>query len=225
MPTVRAASLVFVVVTAVAVAGVAAWSAMGAPGRHEADVGAPASAAANRPAAPIASDAGRSPASADVTRAAPEDRAATPAPAIDARHARASDAARAPEWPTPDGGRAGAQPAAGAAPAVPVALAFQALPYVGIDPAAEATWLRAIRDPNTPAEARSDLIEDLNEQGYHDNGRPTKADLPLLLARLQLIERLAPDAVDEVAAAAFAEAYKDLLEMYVRLGGELPTKR
>jgi hypothetical protein len=28
-----------------------------------------------------------------------------------------------------------------------------------------------------------------------------------------------PFAVDEVNRAAFAEAYKDLLEMYVRLGG------
>jgi hypothetical protein len=35
--------------------------------------------------------------------------------------------------------------------------------------------------------------------------------------RIQLIEELAPDAMDDVNAAAFQEAYKDLVNMYVRL--------
>jgi hypothetical protein len=71
-----------------------------------------------------------------------------------------------------------------------------------------------------PARVRSDLIEDLNQEGYTDNSHPGKADLPLIRARLELIERLAPYARDTVNAAAFGEAYKDLLAMYVRLGGE-----
>jgi hypothetical protein len=111
------------------------------------------------------------------------------------------------------------------APAVAVELAFQALRYVGVDPAAEQTWQRAIDDPNTPAGARSDLIEDLNQEGYLDNRHPTADDLPLVRARLELIERLAPHAIDAVNAAAFEEAYKDLLAMYVRLGGQGSRRR
>ncbi|MCA8950630.1 MAG: hypothetical protein KDE27_14095 [Planctomycetes bacterium] len=106
---------------------------------------------------------------------------------------------------------------------VPTELAFEAMQYVGVDPEAEKLWLRAIQDPNMPAETRADLIEDLNEQGYHDNDHPDASDLPLILARLRLIERLLPEAKDEVNRAAFEEAYKDLLEMYVRLGGKEPV--
>ncbi len=105
-------------------------------------------------------------------------------------------------------------------PGVAVELAFRALRYVGADPEAEKTWRRAIDDPRTPASARSDLIEDLNDEGYTDNSHPTDADLQLILARLELIERLAPHAIDEVNAAAFEEAYKDLLNMYLTDRGE-----
>ena len=80
--------------------------------------------------------------------------------------------------------------------------------------------LGAIDDPGMPEEARSDLIEDLNEEGYTDDRRPRAADLPLILARLRLIERLAPHAMDDVNAAAFAEAYGDLIDMVVRLREE-----
>lgn len=125
-------------------------------------------------------------------------------------------------WPVKtDPTRAGGGAAAATGdPVVHPDLAFSALRYVGIDPEAERTWVRAINDANMPADIRSDLIEDLNEQGYTDNSRPTKEDLPLILARLELIERLAPLATDDVNAAAFEEAYKDLLDMYIRLGGE-----
>ncbi len=107
---------------------------------------------------------------------------------------------------------------------MPVKLAFRALWYVGVDPEAEKTWMKAINDPNMSPGVRSDLIEDLNDEGYTDNNNPTKEDLPLILARLELIERLAPYAMDQVNADAFEEAYKDLLNMYVRLGGK-PRKK
>jgi hypothetical protein len=110
-------------------------------------------------------------------------------------------------------------------PAVAAELAFKALQYVGVDPEAEQIWRRAIDDPATPEGVRSDLIEDLNQEGYLDNSQPTKADLPLIRARLELIERLAPFATDPVNAAAFEEAYKDLLAMYLRLGGEPRGRR
>jgi hypothetical protein len=110
-------------------------------------------------------------------------------------------------------------------PAVAAELAFKALQYVGVDPEAEQIWRRAIDDPAMPEGVRSDLIEDLNQEGYLDNSQPTKADLPLIRARLELIERLAPFATDPVNAAAFEEAYKDLLAMYLRLGGEPRGRR
>jgi len=37
------------------------------------------------------------------------------------------------------------------------------------------------------------------------------------VSRLQLIETLAPQAADDTNAAAFAEAYKDLVNMYAKL--------
>jgi hypothetical protein len=97
------------------------------------------------------------------------------------------------------------------------AVARRALFYVGADPDAEAVWVDAINDPSRTAHERSDLIEDLNEEGFPDPKHPSPDDLPLIENRLALIEDLAPDAMDEVNAAAFAEAYKDLANMYARV--------
>src|SRR4051812_31019795 len=51
-----------------------------------------------------------------------------------------------------------------------------ALSYVGADPAAEAIWFKAINDPQTSAHDRSDLIEDLNEEGFENPHNPTFDD-------------------------------------------------
>jgi len=104
-------------------------------------------------------------------------------------------------------------------PHVPEQLARVALRFVGIDPAAEAIWARAINDADLSEDARSNLIEDLNEDGFPDPSNIVPADLPLVLKRLAIIERMAPSAMDEVNAAAFQEAYKDLVNMLVRLQG------
>jgi hypothetical protein len=96
-------------------------------------------------------------------------------------------------------------------------LSREALAYVGADPMAEAIWVDAINDPNLSAHERSDLIEDLNEEGFADPKHPSEEEIPLIENRLALIESLAPDAMDEVNAAAFDEAYKDLVNMYNRL--------
>lgn len=89
-----------------------------------------------------------------------------------------------------------------------------ALSFVGTDPAAEAYWSQAINDPNLPSEERKDLIEDLNEDGLTDPKNPTAQDMPIILSRIQLIEEMAPQAMDPVNAKAFAEAYKDLVNLY-----------
>jgi hypothetical protein len=90
---------------------------------------------------------------------------------------------------------------------------------------AEAYWYSAINDPNLPAHERQDLIEDLNEDGLSDPRHPAPEDLPLILSRLRLIEETGPDAMDEVNAAAFQEAYKDLVNLAnLAAGGGEPVR-
>jgi hypothetical protein len=100
-------------------------------------------------------------------------------------------------------------------PSEPVSdpLARAALSYVGADPAAEGYWVAAINDPNLSADERQNLIEDLNEDGLSDPRNPGIEDLPLIWNRIQLIEELAPYAMDQVNFDAFEEAYKDLWNM------------
>jgi hypothetical protein len=99
----------------------------------------------------------------------------------------------------------------------PQKIARVALGYVGADPTADQVWLAAINNPNFTPNERKDLIEDLNEEGFDDPKNLTPADLPLIVNRIQLIENLAPQAADDTNAAAFAEAYKDLVNMYAKL--------
>jgi hypothetical protein len=101
---------------------------------------------------------------------------------------------------------------------IPKPLARAALGFVGADPEAETVWGLAINDPDRSPSERKDLIEDLNEDGFPDPKHVTADDLPLILSRLELIEEFAPDSMDEVNAAAFAEAYKDLVNMLIKLG-------
>ena len=88
-----------------------------------------------------------------------------------------------------------------------------ALSLVGADPAAEQYWASAINNPDLPAGERKDLIEDLNEDGLSDPHHPGPQDMPLIWNRIQIIEELAPNAMDQVNADAFAEAYKDLVNL------------
>jgi len=100
-----------------------------------------------------------------------------------------------------------------------------ALAFVGEDPDAEDYWFAAINDLSLPANERQDLIEDLNEEGLSDPKHPTVDDLPLIFNRLALIETIAPDAADDVNAAAFDEAYKDLLNLVaLAMGGGQAVK-
>jgi hypothetical protein len=101
-------------------------------------------------------------------------------------------------------------------------MARVALSLVGVDSGAEEYWAMAINDPSLSDGEREDLIEDLNEEGFEDPKNPTIDELPLILNRLQIIEDYAPSAMDEVNARSFAEAYKDLFNMYVRLTGQQP---
>jgi hypothetical protein len=95
--------------------------------------------------------------------------------------------------------------------------AREALSYVGLDSDAEEYWYGAINNPSLSANERQNLIEDLNEDGFADPRNPTLDELPLIVNRLLLIEDVAGDAMDQVNADAFQEAYKDLVNMYQAL--------
>jgi hypothetical protein len=96
-------------------------------------------------------------------------------------------------------------------------LARVALAYAGADAQADQLYQTAINDPNMSAEDRRNLIEDLNQDGLPNGKNLTQADLPLIQNRISMIEQLAPNAMDQVNANAFKEAYKDLSKMRDRL--------
>lgn len=102
-------------------------------------------------------------------------------------------------------------------PAKKEPLARVALNYVGADAQADEFFQKAINDLNLPNDHRRNLIEDLNQDGFVDRKNLNARDLQLIQNRLALIEQLAPNATDPVNAAAFKEAYKDLLKMRERL--------
>ncbi len=112
--------------------------------------------------------------------------------------------------PNAAGATPGARPGK---PPIQDPMARAALSYVGADPEAELYWYQAINDPSLGPQERQDLIEDLNEDGLSDPHNPTADDLPLILSRIQLIEEVVWDAMDEVNADAFLEAYKDLVNL------------
>jgi hypothetical protein len=99
-------------------------------------------------------------------------------------------------------------------------LARLALNYVGADAQANEFYQRTINDPLLNKSHRKNLIEDLNQDGFADKKNLTASDLPLIENRIALIEHLAPNAMDDVNAAAFQEAYKDLINMRAKITGQ-----
>jgi len=91
-----------------------------------------------------------------------------------------------------------------------------ALALIGHNPEADEVWIQTINDPSLSANARKNLIEDLNEDGLSYRNL-TRDDLPVIKYRIQLIEGLRPYAMDKVNADAFDEAHKDLVNMANRL--------
>lgn len=77
----------------------------------------------------------------------------------------------------------------------------------------------AINDPAITGEEKEDLIEDLNEEGFADPKNLTADDIPLIAARIEIIETYAPLAIDDANARAFAEAYNDLWNMLAKASG------
>ena len=75
----------------------------------------------------------------------------------------------------------------------------------------------SLRRSQLTKDQRSNLIEDLNEEGFPDRKNLSATDLPLIENRLALIEQPASSSADEANAAAFKEAYKDLVNMRDRV--------
>jgi hypothetical protein len=157
----------------------------------------------------------------------PESVQPTPTPNI----AAAATVVKAAVPPAADGA---AKPASGGAKARPEVrgldpktmdkglaktLARESLKFVGVEKDATAFWAQTVDDPGQPAEVRRNLIEDLNEDGFADPKHITAEDLPLIEMRLQLIARMSNSPIDDVNAAALAEAEKDLTNMLVKLKG------
>ncbi len=103
-------------------------------------------------------------------------------------------------------------------PAVKEQRGRAALAMIGHSPEADQVWIQTINDPTLPASARSNLIEDLNEDGLSYRNL-TSADLPVIKYRIDLVEGLRPYAMDKTNADAFDEARKDLVNMANRLTG------
>jgi hypothetical protein len=118
----------------------------------------------------------------------------------------------------PDSGPPSSRPPKKSKPPAQDPAARAALSLVGKDASAELIWLQAINNSSLPKLERSDLIEDLNEDGFSNRKQPTRADLPLIEARLKLIERLMPEAVDQTNLDAFGEVRKDLINLRAKLG-------
>ncbi len=87
---------------------------------------------------------------------------------------------------------------------------------VGFDRQSDAYWSEAINNPKLPAHERQDLIEDLNEVGFTDLKNLSPVDYQLIANRIELINELAPKALDQVNSDAFQEAHKDLTRMLAR---------
>jgi hypothetical protein len=97
-----------------------------------------------------------------------------------------------------------------------------ALAFAGADAQADQFYAETINDPSLTPNHRRNLIEDLNQDGFANPRSLTAEALPLIENRIALIEQLAPGAMDEVNAAAFQEAYKDLLNMRAKITGPPP---
>jgi hypothetical protein len=93
-------------------------------------------------------------------------------------------------------------------------LARYALTFAGADPQATEFWRQTISDTALPMDHRSELIEDLNQDGLQNERNPTAQDARLITNRLALIDTLRDQVADNPRlTAAWAEAQKDLLDM------------
>ena len=88
-----------------------------------------------------------------------------------------------------------------------------ALNFAGSNLQADDLWHTSIMDKNLSLDARRELIEDLNQDGYDNLKSPTARDLMIMTNRLALIDRFRAESDHKVISGAFDEAEKDLRKM------------
>ena len=101
-------------------------------------------------------------------------------------------------------------------------LARIALTYVGGDTQALELFHTAILDPSLLPDQKSNLVEDLNEEGLTNQKVPTPEDLQLIAKRYELTQAYLQETYvlnDETLHAAFVEADKDLHRMLEKAAG------
>ncbi|MEO7297084.1 MAG: hypothetical protein ABI042_00760, partial [Verrucomicrobiota bacterium] len=95
-------------------------------------------------------------------------------------------------------------------------IARVALFYAGADEQATKLYNTAITDENLSIEARRNLLEDLNDEGYANHKMPTPQDQVLINSRLKLLESYQGVFTDPKLISSMNEAKKDLLHMQAK---------
>jgi hypothetical protein len=95
-------------------------------------------------------------------------------------------------------------------------LAKIGLYYAGVNPQANAFLATAVNDQSLPLDVRSGLVKDLGQDGFNEKN-PGAADLPIIQARLGLIDASTAAGIDPTLQAAFLEAQKDLLKAQAKI--------
>jgi hypothetical protein len=98
-------------------------------------------------------------------------------------------------------------------------LAKVGLYYAGVNQQANQFLDSAIRDESLPLDVRAGLVKDLGQDGINERNPSATVDLPIIDARLKMIQSYNGGADDPRLQAAFAEAQKDLLH----LRGKFPS--
>jgi hypothetical protein len=96
--------------------------------------------------------------------------------------------------------------------------AYVASTLVGISTEANNYWHAAITSPSLSPNDRQTLIMNLAVAGFDDP--PSEDDLPLIMSRIQILQHISQEPMDEGNAAAIAQTFEELVGMAEELSGE-----
>lgn len=105
-------------------------------------------------------------------------------------------------------------------PVQQAALARESLTMVGVSAEANEYWFAAVNNPEVPTIQRQVLIAALSEVGFEDPNNPTEEELPLIMSRITLLQRLAQNPLDQASATAIQATSAALVDMAAQVTGE-----